>query len=492
MVKISVCVKKQKSAENMKTTVIIFLTILVLAAFLRVYNLDWETLTYGEVEIWQAANEYLKGNFINNFYNFDTPPLFKYLVALSLLSFGFSEFTMRVVSAIFGILTVFLTFLFAKKFYSDEVALLSSTLVAFSFILIEFSRYALYDSPIPFFFLLAAYFFLSKSKKSWLYLGISLGLGMLTKFTMLFMVIAILLFVFLPKNSFLKHIKLKKYERKRKFINSIFVMIIIFFIFWPFSLFSIPIKINYSVPGFTGIGSGEATLNLPIFLLSIGKRFLTSSECVTLNTFEDIPFLNYIFLFFVKENPLLIIIILFGLSYSLKKGLDENDRFLLFTTLIVFILLVLQRWNYSPRHMMMVIPFLSIVSSKFITRFYENYKQIVFGFVLILFLSSLFAFPSFTLYTSPVSIFTGEPKPKFLSEGMKELFISTENCTSVYAEPGIVFKSLPYTKKFSNNVTSFDCLVSSNNLTNLTIPKQCKLWRTISKNNIELMRLYRC
>ena len=43
------------------------IVVLVLGIFLRTYNLGCETYSYSEVEIKQAADEYVKGNFIHSY-----------------------------------------------------------------------------------------------------------------------------------------------------------------------------------------------------------------------------------------------------------------------------------------------------------------------------------------------------------------------------------------------------------------------------------------
>src|SRR3989338_11681029 len=138
-----------------KMHVIILLVVLLLAAYLRFSQLDYATLGPGEVEIYEAAKDYASGNILKSFYIFDTPPMPKYLGALMLIIFGFSESALRLIPAIFGIATVLLTYLFAKKFYNKNTGLLAASFVAFSFIHIQFSRYFQLEVMLSFFFLIA-------------------------------------------------------------------------------------------------------------------------------------------------------------------------------------------------------------------------------------------------------------------------------------------------------------------------------------------------
>src|SRR3990167_1590029 len=104
---------------------ILLAIILVTAFFLRFNDLSWETYGYGEVEIKQAADEYVKGNFVNNFYIFDTPPLSKYMFALSIAIFAASDSALRIVPLIFGMLTIVAIFLATRKMYNENIYLLS-------------------------------------------------------------------------------------------------------------------------------------------------------------------------------------------------------------------------------------------------------------------------------------------------------------------------------------------------------------------------------
>lgn len=465
----------------------LFIIVLILSFFIRIYYINWETLTYGEAELLQASDEYNKGNFIKNFYNFDTPPLIKYITAASISLLGFSEISMRIIPVIFGMLTVFMTFVFAKKFYNEITALFASVLVSFSFVCIEFSRYALYDSAMPFLFLLTAYFFLDNSKKSWLILGIVVGFGMLTKYNFFFIIIAMFLFPLLINKS----ISLQNLFNK-KMLKALSIAILVFFILWPFSLVPIKINLNYSVPNVTNIGSGEATLNIPIFALSMGKRIITSSQTAILGTFEDIPFINYIFIYLIKENILITIILFTGIFYLFKNKISETDKFLILAIFISFFMLIFQRWNYSPRHILPVVPFILILAAKQINILKEKINIIFIVFMTtILFLSALFVTPLFALYNNNISSFIGEPRAEgYLSEGMKETITYIEkNCSHVLADAAIVFQSIPYTNKTSIKQQVFDCYVDYDVT---EIPEKCILDRIVKKEGKILLNIYRC
>ena len=90
----------------MKRYYLAILLILLLAAYLRLANLDWMIFTTDEIAQVKAVQEYLKGNFLHNFYVFDQPPLMRYIFTASFALFGFSETFFR---QIIGYTSIFVT-----------------------------------------------------------------------------------------------------------------------------------------------------------------------------------------------------------------------------------------------------------------------------------------------------------------------------------------------------------------------------------------------
>jgi 4-amino-4-deoxy-L-arabinose transferase-like glycosyltransferase len=113
------------------------------------------------------------------------PPLIFWLSALSSSAFGFSEFSVRFPSAIFGILTVVLTYLFAESLYNRGTALLASLMIltCSHFIYVHSSKTGELDTATTFFILLSTYsIWKSKQEKKYFYLVFaSIGLVFMTK-----------------------------------------------------------------------------------------------------------------------------------------------------------------------------------------------------------------------------------------------------------------------------------------------------------------------
>ena len=129
----------------------ILLIILILAFMLRFYRLDSNPpgLFKDEVVLGDMAYDLVKGclgSFCTQsslvFYGHDTyvPPLQVYSTALSILVFGFSEFAVRLVPAVLGVLIVLSSFVLGRFLFNDSVGLLASAFVAISPFHIVYSR----------------------------------------------------------------------------------------------------------------------------------------------------------------------------------------------------------------------------------------------------------------------------------------------------------------------------------------------------------------
>ena len=126
--------------------------------------------------------------------------------------FGFSDYSIRFFSVIFSVLIIGLTYLFAKRFFGTNTALIAAGITAIEPFFIAYSHQARNYSLTFFLTLAATYFFLqiienktNKKNTLWLYVGyiLSAGLGLLSHF----LVIAVLLAHALYALFFLRTLK---------------------------------------------------------------------------------------------------------------------------------------------------------------------------------------------------------------------------------------------------------------------------------------------
>jgi 4-amino-4-deoxy-L-arabinose transferase-like glycosyltransferase len=165
-----------------KNNVILFCLIIIVASILRLWQLgavpvspDWDeaALGYNAYSVMHTGrDEY--GTFLpiilRSFGDYK-PALYMYLAIPSIAVFGLNTFAVRLPSAIFGILTVFVTYFLVKELfrkYSKFLPLLSAFLLAISPWHIQFSRVA-FESNIGLSLnVFGALFFLKGLKKPWL------------------------------------------------------------------------------------------------------------------------------------------------------------------------------------------------------------------------------------------------------------------------------------------------------------------------------------
>ena len=164
----------------------ILLSILIIAAFLRLYNItevppglypDEAIYANNGVEAWETGN-------FKVFYpeNNGREGLWPNIIGFFVIKFGHEPWVPRSVAAVFGILTVLGLYFFAKELFGEKIALLSSFLLATSFWHINFSRIGFRAIMAPFFAVWAIYFLL-KALNSQKYIlnsvlgGILFGLG---------------------------------------------------------------------------------------------------------------------------------------------------------------------------------------------------------------------------------------------------------------------------------------------------------------------------
>jgi mannosyltransferase len=172
--------------------------IVLLAFVLRLINLSkepfWgdEIFTLGVIKNyvgnWSGLIAYIKDIWIY-------PPLYFFILKFWTIIFGYSELAVRMISVLFGLGVVFITYFFSRRiFQSKEIALLSSFFVSILPIQIEFSQEARAYIILCFFSLLclfSLYLYLNEKKYKWLFLfGLSSIFGLYTHYSFIIVLIA--------------------------------------------------------------------------------------------------------------------------------------------------------------------------------------------------------------------------------------------------------------------------------------------------------------
>jgi 4-amino-4-deoxy-L-arabinose transferase-like glycosyltransferase len=154
-----------------------FIIVLLLALFLRFYqlgitapSLTWDEVAWGYnayalgIDGKDEFGRFLPYDYLESFGDFK-PPLYAYVTIIPVMIFGLTEFAVRFPSALFGTLTVFLTYFLVQRIFfrspqKELYGVLSAFLLAVSPWHIMLSRAAFEANVASFFLVLGVFLFL--------------------------------------------------------------------------------------------------------------------------------------------------------------------------------------------------------------------------------------------------------------------------------------------------------------------------------------------
>lgn len=151
--------------------VLLFLLVLAIGSWLRIYDLGAESLWLDEA----ISENFVKGNvayIINeSALQHNTPPLYWLILHYWTALLGNSEVALRSLSAILGIGAILITYLVGKELFNHKVGLIGSLLSAISYFHIYYSQEARAYALLLFLSLLSYFFFIRIFKRdgNWYY-----------------------------------------------------------------------------------------------------------------------------------------------------------------------------------------------------------------------------------------------------------------------------------------------------------------------------------
>jgi 4-amino-4-deoxy-L-arabinose transferase-like glycosyltransferase len=169
---------------------LLLLLIVIIAAFLRFYqlganspSLTWDEAAWGYnaysigIDGKDEFGRFLPHDYLESFGDFK-PPMYAYLDVIPVKVLGLNEFATRVPSALFGVLTVLLTYFLVKRIFwnskeKQKYALASAFILAISPWHIMLSRAAFEANVATFFLVLGVWGFLAATQEKKWYLLIS-------------------------------------------------------------------------------------------------------------------------------------------------------------------------------------------------------------------------------------------------------------------------------------------------------------------------------
>lgn len=338
-----------KVMSNSKTFHLVFL--LVLSIFIIFYNLGENTFRNADESFYAlTAREMVRtGDWltprIDNEIAFSKPPLMTWLTAMAISAFGFSEFSARLPAATFGILTLWLTYLFAESLFDRKTAFLSSLMLAtcYQFIYFHSSRTGEFDSAIAFLVLLCVYFiFRSRHKFRFLYFAwASIGAIFMVKPPLIIVPFCILILDRFVTRT-LRDIRMRQWMVGA----GIFALVAL-----PWHIFEL-------------ILHGRAFIDLYVFDQMIGRRVGPEMSFVSGLAFYG----KTIFMGFYPWS----IIVPFAMAYclmSLHDGKHRNQSVVLAVQVFILVLLFCAVPLRYPWYINPVYPALSILNAVFMISF---------------------------------------------------------------------------------------------------------------------------
>jgi len=161
LVGLPVCLIKNVRKNNLQKEIVFISTLVAVCLALFFFSL-------GDRALWDidegkhattSQDMVLSGDWITPQYNgekfYDKPPLHNWLVAISFLIFGFTEFAARLPAALLGLGCVMTTYLLGRQIFGVTAAFLSSLVLASSAEYIVLSRVVVHDISLTFFITLA-------------------------------------------------------------------------------------------------------------------------------------------------------------------------------------------------------------------------------------------------------------------------------------------------------------------------------------------------
>jgi mannosyltransferase len=136
------------------------LAIVLIGLFLRVYQLGTQSTWYDEAwSVWLSRMSVPQ--IVDIAARFDShPPLYYFILHYWISLFGTSDFAVRLLSAVFGVLAIPMIYVVGRQLFNKEVGLLSALILALSSFNIWFSQETRMYSLMVLFALLSMYFFL--------------------------------------------------------------------------------------------------------------------------------------------------------------------------------------------------------------------------------------------------------------------------------------------------------------------------------------------
>lgn len=260
----------------------------------------------------------------------------------------------RITTTLFGVATVFFTYLASAKMYGKKIGLIASLFLTFTYAHVVGSQNIKADVPSAFFVILSFLFiyliYTKGNLKYYIYAGLFAGLGVATKYYPVFMFIPLIFAHFLQEQA--KTPLVQRVFNKRLILGIVCIGIG-FFIGSPYNFLDSFWFKNNIIPLFKNWGS------------DIGTSQAGSSSIVSVFWYSFIHYIKVI----LKRTGMGVVLgglSLIGIIMAVVKHTKED--ILVLSTIVPFSILVIVMFpSYAdPRHLMLLYPFFAILAAVFI------------------------------------------------------------------------------------------------------------------------------
>lgn len=386
-----------------KKDILIIICLFCIAFLIRVVGVQNVSAYWDEWIYWDYTGRVLANNFAPTLYVFHSAsPFLSYIGAAVTLLYGGDLSTLRVISVIFGSLTVPFLYLFGKSMYDRKTGLLAALFLCFSAYHGLFSRVIMLEAFALFFVTAFLYFFWQSQQsegrngiKYSIISGVMLGLAVAAKYLPIFLVPSIFIYIFWTRKF-----DLRALLDKRLILMSIFAFLTFLpmLLIW-YSTGADPIyEYSYVIPNSRSAVLSRGIDTDPTLLFITAAQQIT--EIFSWDAGRLIKPMNTVFVLSV-----VFLILMTFFSYVIKLiNIEKEGSFLLISIFNLFILIIF--FIVGKYYLIYSFPFWFVMISHFAIESFEhfqnekNYKNI-FSFFVILFVVIMFISYLITGVTAP-------------------------------------------------------------------------------------------
>lgn len=315
---------------------------------------------------------------VNDKLRLDKPPLHYYFMIAGYKIFGENPLGARFFSAIMGILTVLMTFLFAKQFYNEKIAFYAGIILLASFHFSFEFRLAVPDPYLILFTTAALFmfylFFTTNKKLYWFSFYISIGFATLSKGPIAIVLPTGIIFFYLV---FIKRFSLKTINKIQPFLGLLIIICV-------------------AAPWYYLIGEATNGAWLEGFFMKHNvSRFTQTMEGH--NSFFVIPLLFT----FVGLLPFSVFLYQ-SIQKSIKKRKTQQLNFYLTICSIFIVLFFCLSQTFLPNYVIPCYPMLAILIADYIYKL--DYKKIKIPLLVLLCISFCIPIAVYFLIAQDASI----------------------------------------------------------------------------------------